>query len=101
VDTNLVMWGLVVGFFMPILISVVQQPSWSQSVRSVVMFAASAIAGFGTAWFEGRLNGVDITTAILIVMVTTIATYKGFWQPNGVSPKIEVATSPKKDVPNA
>jgi hypothetical protein len=96
-DSQLAMWAAIVGFIMPPIMSIIQQPSWSQSVRSIIMFIVSIIVGFGTAWFKGDLNGVDITTSILIVMVTGIATYQGFWKPNGVSPAIERATSPKSN----
>ena len=94
-DTNLAMWGLVVGFLSPLVISVIQQPSWSQQVRSLVMFAFALVAGFGTAWLGGQLNGTDITTSVLIVMVTAISTYEGLWKKTGLASVIELATSPK------
>lgn len=94
VNTNLVMWSGIVGFFMPIVISVIQQPSWSSQVRSLVMFVASIIAAVGTVFFEGKFTGVDLATALLTVMTVTIATYTGFWKQTGVAPKLEMATSP-------
>jgi hypothetical protein len=94
-DSNLVMWAAVVGFFMPPLLSIVQQPGWSQPLRSIVMFVASIIAGAGTVYFQGAWDMTNVVTTILFVMVTAIATYKGLWTPTGISPKIEVATSPK------
>lgn len=94
-DSNLMMWAVVVGFFMPILLAIVQQPSWSSPVRSMVMFVASVIAGAGTVYFQGAWDTTNLVTTILFVMVTAIATYKGLWQPTTVVPKIELATSPK------
>jgi hypothetical protein len=95
-DSNLVMWGLIVGFFMPPLLAIVQQPGWSQPVRSIVMFAASLLAGAGTVYFtEGGFDTSNLTTTILVVMVTAISTYKGLWVPTGIAPKVEVNTSPK------
>ena len=96
-DSNLVMWGLVAGFFMPVLLAVVQQPGWSQPLRSIVMFVASLAAGAGTVYFAGNWDTENIVTTILLVMVTAIASYKGLWQPTAVAPKVEVATSPKSE----
>jgi len=94
-DSNLMMWAVVVGFFMPILLAIVQQPGWSDPVRSIVMFVASIIAGAGTVYFEGKWDTTNLVTTILLVMVTAIATYKGLWKTTTIAPKIERATSPK------
>lgn len=94
-DSNLVMWAAVVGFFMPPLLSIVQQPGWSQALRAVVMFVASLIAGAGTVYFMGKWDTTNIVTTVLLVMVTAIATYQGLWKTTGIAPKIEVVTSPK------
>lgn len=100
-DSNLVMWAAVVGFFMPLLLAVVQQPGWSPAIRSIVMFIASVIAGAGTVYFMGKWDTTNLVTTILFVMVTAIATYKGLWQTTTIAPRIESATSsaPKVDPP--
>lgn len=94
-DSNLVMWAGVVGFLMPPLLAIVQQPGWSSGLRSVIMFVASLIAGAGTVFFMGQWDTTNLVTTILFVMVTAIATYKGLWQTTNVAPKIEAATSRK------
>lgn len=97
-DSNLAMWSLVVAFITPPVLAIIQQPSWSQAVRSIVMFLFAVVLGLGTAYFTDSFNGKDIITSILIVLVGAISAYKGFWQPTGIAPKIEIATSPKGDV---
>ena len=97
-DSNLVMWGLVVGFLMPPLLAIVQQPGWTVGVRSIVMFVASIVAGAGTVYFNGGFDFSEpdkIITTVLVIMVTAISTYKGLWQTTGIATKIEIATSPK------
>lgn len=93
VPTNAVMWAGVVGFLMPILVSIVVQASWPDWAKSLVAFAASLIAGAGTAHFAGNLVGRDVVSNALIVFTVGIATYYGFWKPTGIAPKIESATS--------
>jgi small basic protein len=92
---RLEMWALIVGFVMPLVIAVVQRSTWTQTVRALVMAVSSLIAGGLTAYFAGQLNGVDVTTSVLIVAIAAIASYVGFWRPTTVAPKIEAATSPK------
>ena len=92
--SNLEMWALVVGFLLPPVLSILMQSGWSQPVQAFVAFVACAVAGAGTAYFQGDLTGRRFVEAGLVVLVTTIATYKGFWKPTRISPTIEEATSP-------
>lgn len=98
--TSLEMWSLVVGFFMPLIIAAVQRSSWSNPVRALVALVMCIIAAFGTVWLAGDFNTDDVVSSILLVLVTSIATYKGLWKPTEVAPKIEAATSPGP-TPNA
>jgi hypothetical protein len=88
------MWSLIVAFITPPVLAIIQQPTWTQPVRAGVMFVFAIILGLGTAYFTDSFNGEDIVTSVLIVLVAAISAYKGFWQPTGIAPKIETATSP-------
>lgn len=90
---NLVMWSLIVGFLLPNLVAVLQRPTFSKPLRTGIMAAVSIVGGAATAYFSGDFNGVDITTSVLVTGVAAITFYKGFWQPSGVAPAIESATS--------
>lgn len=91
---NLAMWSLIVGFLSPIAISLIQQPTWSDAVRAVVAFLFSAVVAVPTAYFAGDLEGRDYVSSGLLILVTTVATYKNFWKPTAIAPKVEAATSP-------
>lgn len=92
--TNLVLWSTIVGFFAPPVIAIVQQAKWSNRVRAAVTFALAALAGAGTAYFQGDLTGRRFVESGLIILVAGIATFQGFWKPTGITPAIENATSP-------
>ena len=94
--TNLAMWSLVVGFVSPITLSIIVQPGWSSRAQAVVAFIWAAPAGGLTAYFGGALNTQDLVSCILIVLVSAISFYKGFWKPTGISPAVENATTLKK-----
>lgn len=91
--SNLVMWNLVVGFALPLLIAVLQQPRFSRQTRAFITVVVSVLGGLGTAYFNNDFQAADITGSILIVAVTAITFYKGFFQPTGVAGAIENATS--------
>lgn len=92
--TNLAMWSMIVGFFLPLLLSVVQQPKWPSYVRSIVMFLGCLVASAGTVLLQGEFTGERWLESALLIVVTTIATYKGLWKPVEIAPAIEEATSP-------
>lgn len=91
--SNLEMWALVVGFFLPVVIAFLVQTGWSERLQSVAAFVVCAVAAAGTAYFQGDLTGRRFVEAGLVILVTTIATYKGFWKPTGVAPGIETKTN--------
>jgi len=90
--SNLMLWSLVVGFFMPPVQAVIQQAGWDERLRAAVNFVACAVAGGGIAYFQGDFTGRRFVESGLIVLVTTIAVYKGTWKPTGIAPTIEMAT---------
>lgn len=96
--SNLLMWSLVIGFFMPPVQSVIQQTKWSARFRALVNFLACAIAGAGIAYFQGDFSDRRFVESSLVVLVTAISVYSGTWKPSGISPTIEKATSLKSGV---
>lgn len=102
--SDLQMWELIVGFISAtFVLPVIQQPKWNQRGRSVITFAYCTAAGLITAWLNGAFDGVqDIRTgvsSVLFMLVTAVASYKGFAKPSGVAPAIEAATSPPPSAP--
>lgn len=97
--TDIEMWSLLVGFASPVAIGVIQQPRWSDGARASVAFVFCAVVSFITYVLNGGElkvgNWREVVTSILIVLVSAVSTYKGFWKPTGIVPGIEVRTSPK------
>lgn len=96
---DLAMWNLIIGFLSAtFVLPVIQQPTWTSSVRALVTFVYSIVVGLGTAFFTGAFSHLDDVhagvTSVLLTLVTAISSYKGFAQPTGVAAAIESATSP-------
>ena len=86
------MWAGIVGFLMPLLISVIKQATWSEATKSVFAFGACLVASLGTAYFSGNFAGQDIVTCVLITFTIAIGAYYGFYKPTGISKAIEAKT---------
>lgn len=94
--SNIEMWSLVIGFLNPIVLAIINQPTWSAPVKSFVAFVWSAIVSVVTLWLSDvKFDAQNLATTFLLIFVTTIATYRGFWKTSGIAPEIEAATSPK------
>ncbi len=92
--SSLEMWSLIVGFFLPLAIASIMRKNWTEPLRATVAFIACVAAAMGIVWFSGQFDAKDISTSILLVVVTSIATFKGFWQKTGVTTTIESLTNP-------
>ncbi len=97
--SDLQMWELIVGFVSAtFVLPIIQQPAWSSRKRAIVTFIYCVAAGLVTAYLTGAFAGIrDVRTgvsSVLLMLVTAIASYKGFAQPTNIAPAIEAATSP-------
>lgn len=91
-------WGVIVGFLLPLVTSVVQQPTWSTRTRVLVSLVASTIVGIVTVLVTTQLGDLDtspvgILATIAAVITAAEATYQKLWQPSGIAGSIERATS--------
>ncbi|MCZ7478923.1 hypothetical protein [Micromonospora sp. WMMC273] len=91
---DLAMWSLIVGFGMPPIVAVVNQPRWPGWVRALITILVCVAAGAITAYLDGSLTDRRWTTAALIVGVAAIGSYRAFWRPSGIAPAIEQTSSP-------
>lgn len=91
--TNLQQWSLIVAFFVPPVVALVNQTGWSSKLKSVVFFAVSLVAAAGTAYFQGDLTGKRFLDSALLIVAAGAAYYHGLWKPTEVAPTIEKSTS--------
>lgn len=91
--SNLVQWAAIVAFFVPIVMSLLNQSGWSAQIKAVLFFGVSLIAAAGTAYFQGDLTGKRWLDAALVIVPAAAAFYHGFWKPSGVTTAIEETTT--------
>jgi L-lactate permease len=97
--TDAELWSLLIGAVLPPFIAVLQQPSWSRPLRTVVTVVVCVLVGFVGSYIRGDWTGRAITTAVLLTLVAALTTYRNLWKPTRVAGSIEMATSPGSDSP--
>jgi hypothetical protein len=90
--SNFQQWSLIVAFFVPPVVALVNQSKWPSKLKAVVFFAISLLAAAGTAYFQGDLTGKRFLDAALIIVAAAAAFYHGLWKPTEVAPAIETKT---------
>lgn len=91
--SSLQQWSLIVAFFVPPAVALVNQTKWSSQLKAIVFFAISLLAAAGTAYFQGDLTGKRFLDSALVIVAAAAAYYHGLWKPTQVAPTIEKATS--------
>lgn len=89
---NVTRWALIIGFLMPLLVAVIEQPKWPDWVRAVVAAILCICAAVVQVYVMGQFNPADLATSILIILVEAIAVYQAFWKKVGIN-TLEKATS--------
>lgn len=93
--SNLELWSGVVGFFLPLVMAVIIQTGWQQQIQAVLAFLAVLVASAVTVFLQtDDWDWSNWLNSALVILVTTISAYKGFWKPTGIAPTIEEKTSP-------
>lgn len=80
---------VLVSLVLPILISIVVQLRTSVAMRSVI----ALVTCFAATVVVNRIEGDDPFQNLGAVIMTTFVAYKTFYQPTGLSTRIEQATN--------
>lgn len=91
--SNLAQWSALVGFLVPILVAVIQQPRFSRPVRTVIGIVMAVAAAVVTAAVEGKLTWNTWATSVIFVVASAFTTYRNVWVPIGAADWIEAKTS--------
>lgn len=86
--SNLEMWAILSGFFLPIVIARIQSAQWSDETRAVAGFAVCLVAGVAQVYLQNLLIWTDIVRTLLFTMMAAYIFYLAFWKPLGIT-KIE------------
>jgi hypothetical protein len=94
VNLNLTLWSGIASFVTPLLVSLVNQPTWKPLVRLLVTVAIAIGMAAATVAAEGRLNGTRWTTATLLILGGAVLWYQTAFK--NVAPALEAASSPRR-----
>lgn len=91
--TDAELWAAALGYVLPPVIAIVNQPRWSGAIRALFMLVVAGADGLGSAYFTGEFSGKSAITCVLTAAVTIGIAYHTVWKPSGIAPGIEIATS--------
>jgi hypothetical protein len=97
---NLGSLDLVIGWLLPLVIAVLNRPSFPKWARVLVMVGVAAVAGVIAAATQGVFNDFDwsnagqLFTTIALIAALAHGFYEKFWLRIGVATAIEEKTSP-------
>lgn len=87
---------------LPPIIAVINQHKWPPHVKGLVALAVCAAYSVGILTYRHQLHFGNWRDTMLTVAVATFGLHKLWWQPSGIVPKIETATtvtSPRPPTP--
>lgn len=88
--SNADMYLVIVGFLMPLLISVLIKSTWPSWARGLFAFVACVVVAAIDIFFISRtFDPNDLVRSILIVFFLAIATYHFWWKPSQITTKVE------------
>ena len=84
------MYEIVAGVFLPLLVSVFVREQWTKEKKTLVAFLFVLLASAGYIFYSGEWSLTDIGGTILKILLTTVTTYKLFWNPSGITNGLEM-----------
>lgn len=82
-------WSIMVGFFLPALVAIVNRQEWQSWVKAVAALVASVVVGTVTALLSGGFTGANWVTAIGIVFAASQLAYHTWWKGSDIAGWIE------------
>lgn len=87
-------WAIVTGFFMPLIIAVINRSHWRPDFKAVVGFLACVAATCVQLGIEGKLDAKNFFPTFILVFASSITAFKGLWKPTGIANGLEDLTTP-------
>lgn len=78
---------------MPPIIALLNQRQWAAQVKALVALAACLLMALLIEYLRGPLEISEWRDTALVVAGTAFASYRLWWQPSGIAPAVEDATT--------
>lgn len=92
--TQIILYSGFISLFLPYLISLVNQPTWSPQLRGLVTMVIYGLTGVGVAYWQGQLDQItDLFAAIVPIFLVSSTKYHFLDKPSLLAPKLEYITS--------
>jgi hypothetical protein len=85
-------WAAVSGFFMPLIIAVINRCHWSTEFKSCIAFMACVACTAVQLGMQQKLDFANFFPTLLLVLTFSISSFQGLWKPSGIANALEAAT---------
>lgn len=92
-NEKLALANTLIGFLLPHAIALVNQLHWGPRLKAAVAFAVCTLAAAVTSYVAGELTPADLALSAMTVFGAAQVSYQQLWQPTGIAPAIEQATT--------
>jgi len=92
-DTAIAQWAIVLGFLMPLVVSLVVQSHWASGFKATVSLLSCLAAATVQLGIQGRLDLSHLPATALGIMALSVSFHAHFWKPTGIAPWLEQATN--------
>lgn len=93
--TETAQWSLIIGTLLPLLIAVLQRPSFKPWMRTAVMAVVCTGGALVNVDLDGSFGSArGVIAQVLLVISAAVLFHEHVWKTLGVTPAIEKATSP-------
>lgn len=86
---------LIGSAIMPPVIAVLNRRAWSSQAKGAVAMVACLLAALLVEFLRGPLAVTGWRDTAIVVAGSSMVAYRLWWQPSGIAPAVEAATSPK------
>lgn len=82
-------WAVAAGFFLPVLVAVVNRAEWKPWVKGLIAVLASVVVGTVTALLAGQFTDQTWMQSVAIVFAASQAAYHSWWKGTEIATWIE------------
>ena len=91
--TDVALWNIILGFLGPVVIAVVARPTMAPMTKIIIQVLFSIFVGGTTVYLSEAFTGRTLVSSVLLVLATSVLSYKGFWKPIGVADSLEAGVN--------
>ena len=85
-------YTVVLGVLLPLVIAAINREAWTGPLKALAALAICVVAAVFELLVKGQFDVQHLGSNLLTIFFLVVTTYKGFWQPTGITDAVSKAT---------